>query len=92
MEDRIQKLIVRQTCVKAVVELFKGTRIYDTAILENRKVKEKTILDMIDIAKTFEQYVYSGDMVSKERMKELNDIVSDIVAKGEKEKLKENKK
>lgn len=91
MEDRVQKLIVRQTCIKAVVELFKGVRVYDSAILSNRKLKDNVIKDIVDIAKQFEFYVYNGDIVSKERIEDLKKIVDEAIKKGAKETKEEKK-
>jgi len=81
-QDLVQKYIIRQTCLKASVEMFKG-----------QEINDKTTKDLIKLAGKFEQYVFMGDIVTDERMKDLNKIVSDAVAKGDAErKIKEETK
>jgi|TARA_Y100000034_G_C6534569_1_gene230434 hypothetical protein len=90
VNDMVQTYIIRQTCLKASVEMMK--EITQSKGGHVRQINDEYTQDIIWLARKFEQYVFKGDVVTDERMKELDNIVADAIAKGDKErKLKEKK-
>jgi len=73
MDQNIQTSIIRQTCLKASVEMMKGSL---------DKVDELNLKDIIWLASKFEQYVVHGKIMTAERQKELDKLVADAIAKG----------
>jgi hypothetical protein len=79
--DMVQTYIIRQTCLKASVEMMKG--ITQDRVGRLRKVGDDYTNDIVWLAKKFEQYVFQGDIVSDSRMEELDKMVADAIAKGD---------
>jgi len=82
--DMVQTYIIRQTCLKASVEMMK--EITQDRAGHVRKIGDDFTGDIVWLAKKFEQYVFQGDIVSDERMKELDKMVADAISKGDAER------
>ena len=69
-DDTTQIKIIRQSCLKAAVDLLKE--------------KTQNPEEILKMTKTFEEFVMYGEYVSDERKKELEDMAKKIIAEGDK--------
>jgi hypothetical protein len=53
---------------------------------KNKEINDKLTKDIVWLAKKFEQYVFKGDIVTDKRMKELDNMVADAIAKGDQQR------